>query len=140
MKHLLLTLLLTPAVFAADFSGIWVSSVKQPDGHTDREVLVLKQNGNQLTGRVERAWGNLDIQQGTVDGNRFTITAKTSDGYTITCQGSLEDSRLRVKVHEPHGTPYEMVATHSDTDPFMVTSVIPPPAARDLAPNGLAKT
>ena len=140
MKHLLLILLIAPSLFAADFSGIWVSSVKQPDGHTDREVLVLKQTGNQLTGRVERPWGTLDIQQGTVTGDRFTITAKTNDGYSITCEGALEGNKLHVKVHEAHGTPYEMVAVHSDTDPFMVTSVIPPPALHDLPPNGLAKT
>jgi alpha-galactosidase len=140
MKHLLLILLIAPSLFAADFSGIWVSSVKQPDGHTDREVLVLKQAGNQLTGRVERPWGTLDIQQGTVTGDRFTITAKTNDGYSITCEAALEGNKLHVKVHEPHGTPYEMIAVHSDTDPFMVTSVIPPPAVHDLSPNGLAKT
>ena len=140
MKHLLFIVIFAPALFAVDLSGIWVSSSKQPDGHTDREVLVLKQTGNQLAGRVERAWGNLDIQQGTVDGNHFTITAKTTDGYSITCEGVLEESKLHVKVHEPHGTPFEMIAVHSDTDPFMLTSVIPPPALRDLPPNGLAKT
>ena len=140
MKHLLLILLVAPSLFAADFSGIWVSSVKQPDGHTDREVLVLKQTGNQLTGRVERPWGTLDIQQGTVTGDRFTITAKTNDGYSISCEGALEGNKLHVKVHEAHGTPYEMIAVLSDTDPFMVTSVIPPPAVHDLPPNGLAKT
>ena len=78
MKHLLFIVLFAPALFAVDLSGIWVSSIKQPDGHTDREVLVLMQTGNQLAGRVERPWGNLDIQQGTADGNHFTITAKTT--------------------------------------------------------------
>jgi alpha-galactosidase len=140
MKHLLFMVLFAPALFAVDLSGIWVSSIKQPDGHTDREVLVLKQTGNQLAGRVERPWGNLDIQQGTVEGNHFTITAKTTEGYSITCEGVLEESKLHVKVHEPHGTPYEMIAVHSDTDPFTVTSVIPPPALRDLPPNGLGQT
>jgi len=75
MKHLLLILLLAPFLFAVDFSGIWVSSIKQPDGHTDREVFVLKQTGNQLTGKVERAWGTLNIQEGSVDGSHFVIGA-----------------------------------------------------------------
>src|SRR6516165_8288728 len=122
MKHLLLILLIAPSLFAADFSGIWVSSVKHPDGHTDREVLVLKQSGNQLTGRVERAWGNLAIQQGTVDGDRFTITTKSDDGGVFSYDGALENSKLRVTVREPNAKPYELIATHSDTDPFMVTN------------------
>jgi alpha-galactosidase len=140
MKHLLLILLLAPALFAVDFSGIWVSSIKQPDGHTDRDVLVLKQTGNQLTGRVERAWGNLNIQQGSVDGRHFVISAKTQDGYAVGYDGTLEGDKLRVTVHEPNAKPFELVATRSQTDPLTVANVIAPPVLKDLPPNGLAKT
>src|SRR5271166_5065975 len=129
-----------PFLFAADFSGIWASSIKQPDGHTDREVFVLQQNGTRLTGKIERAWGNLVIQQGSSDGNRFTLTAKTDDGYTITCDGALVGDKLHVSVHEPNAKPYELVAARTKTDPFLVASLRPPPAIKDLLPNGLAKT
>ena len=143
MRHLLAILMLclsTPPLFAADLSGIWASSVKQPDGHTDREVFVLQQNGTQLTGKIERPWGNLVIQQGSVDGNHFTVTAKTDDGYTIACDGTLEGDKLHVTVHEPNAKPREFIAERTKTDPFLVAHVLPPPALRDLPPNGLAKT
>ncbi len=143
MKHViaLVALLLSASIgFAADLSGIWVSSVKQPDGHTDREVFVLQQSGNQITGKIERAWGNLVIQQGTLDGDRFTFTAKTGDGYAITGAGTLAGDKLQVSVHEPNRNPYDLVATRTQVDPFIVTNVLPPPALHDLPPNGLAKT
>jgi alpha-galactosidase len=105
-----------------------------------QRLFVLQQSGNQLTGKVERAWGNLVIQQGNVDGSQFTLTAKTDDGYTITCSGTLEGDKLQVAVHEPNRSPYDLVATRTQTDPFMVANVLPPPALRDLPPNGLAKT
>jgi alpha-galactosidase len=140
MKHLLLVLLFTPALFAIDFSGIWVSSIKQPDGHTDREVFVFKQAGNQLTGKVERPWGTLNIQEGSVDGSHFVLTAKTDDGYKVGYDGTLAADKLRVTVHEPNAKPFELVAARSATDPFLVDHPVAPPAVRDLAPNGLAKT
>ena len=140
MKHLLLILLLAPFLFAVDFSGIWVSSIKQPDGHTDREVFVLKQTGNQLTGKVERAWGTLNIQEGSVDGSHFVIGAKTDDGYAVGYDGTLAGDKLRVTMHEPNAKTFELVAARSTTDPFLVEHVIAPPSVRDLPPNRLAKT
>jgi len=143
MRHLLAFLalsLLSPLLFAGDLSGIWVSSVSQPDGHTDREVLVLQQRGNQLTGKIERPWGSLNIHQASVDGDRFTLIAKTDDGYTITCDGALEGDKLRLAVREPNAKPYELVAVRSKTDPFLVSNVVAPPAVHDLPPNGPART
>ena len=143
MKSLIAVLALflsAPLMVAADLTGIWLYSAKQPDGHTDREVFVLRQNGTQLSGKLERAWGNLVIQQGSVDGNHFTVTAKTDDGYTIACDGTLEGDKLHVTVHEPNAKPYELVAARTKTDPFLVANVIPSPALHDFLPNGLAKT
>ncbi len=137
----LVALLLSASIgFAADLSGIWLYSVKQSDGHTDRTVLVLQQSGNQLSGKIENPWGNLNIQQGSVDGNRFKITANTDDGYTIAYDGTVEGDKLHVTVREPNHEPRELVATRTTTDPFIVANVIPPPALKDIPPNGLAKT
>jgi len=143
MRHLLAFLLLflsAAPLFAADFSGIWVSAIKQPDGHTDRQVLVLQQSGNQLTGKWEKAWGNLTIEQSSIEGNRFTLKARTSDGDIFSAEGALEAGKLRFTVRETSAKSYELVATRSQTDPFVLRNVISPPAVKDLPPNGLAKT
>jgi alpha-galactosidase len=144
MKNRVITLVMmflsAPLLFAADLAGIWTSSIKQPDGHTDREVFVLEQDGNQLRGKLERAWGNLSVQQGSVEGNRLNLTAKTEDDYTISVEGALEGNKLRLTVHEPNAKPYELIAARTATDPFLVANVLPPPPINDLPSNGLAKT
>ncbi len=132
--------LFAPLLIAADLSGIWVSSIKQPDGHTDREVLVLQQSGNQLTGKIERPWGSFKIEPGPVEGNHFSVTAATDDGYKVGYAGTLEGDKLHVTIQEPNHKPYELVAARSTSDPFRIANVIQPPAVRDLPPNGLAKT
>ena len=143
MKYFIVFLALflcAPILFAADLSGIWLYSSKAPDGHSDREVLVLQQTGAQLTGKMERPWGTFNIQKGTVDGNHFTLTATTDDGYAITSDGTLEGNKLHVTVREPNQQPRELIAERTKTDPFTVTNVIPPPALHDVPYNGLAKT
>ena len=143
MRHLIAFValsLLAPLMFAADFSGIWLYAAKAADGHTDREVFVLRQDGNHLTGKVERPWGNFNIQQATLDGNHFALTAKTSDGYAVVYEGTLEGDKLHVTVKEPNQSPRELVAERVPADPFTIANVAPPPAVKDLSPNGLAKT
>jgi alpha-galactosidase len=144
MRHLIAILSLclsAPLLFAADLTGVWLYSARQPDGHTDRMVLVLQQNGDYLTGNIEHAWGSLTIREGSVDGNRFTITAPISDGRSYICEGTLEGDKLRFTVRDPNAKPYEVVAERTKTDPFRPAGqAIAPPAVRDLTPNGLAKT
>ncbi len=144
MRHLIAILSLclsAPLLFAADLTGIWLHSARQPDGHTDRIVLVLQQDGNQLTGKIEHAWGSLTIREGSVDGNRFTITATISDGRSYICEGTLDGDKLHFTVRDPNAKPYDVVAERTKTDPFRLAEPpIAPPRVRDLTPNGLAKT
>ena len=143
MKRLIAILALlfaAPLLFADDLSGIWVSSTKQPDGHTSQMVLALQQNGNQLTGKIEHPWGRLNIKESKVDGNHFSVTAITNEGHTYVCEGALEADKLVFAVRDPNAKPYNVVAARAKSDPFKVANVITPPAIRDLPPNGLAKT
>ena len=131
--------LCTPLIFAADLTGIWLFSAKQPDGHTARMVLDLQQNGYNLTGKIEHPWGTLHIEEGKVEGDHFFITAP-SDGGPYICEGTLEGDQLHFAVRDPNAKPYEVIAVRSPSDPFRVSSPLPPPAVRDLRTNGLAKT
>ena len=140
MKHLITLLLLAPLTFAADLSGIWFHSAKATDGHTVKMALVLTQTGTQLSGKVKLPWGDVDITQGSVDGNHFTLTAKESTWFNLTAQGSLEGDKLHLTVHENKDKPYEVVAERTNTDPFVIPNIATPPAVKDLPPNGLAKT
>ena len=143
MKRLIaiLTLLFAaPLLFAADLSGIWVSSTKQLDGHTSQMVLALQQDGNKLTGKIEHPWGRLDIKESKVDGNHFSVTAITNEGHPYVCEGALDGDKLVFAVRDPNAKPYNVVASRAKSDPFQVAKPLTPPAVRDLPPNGLAKT
>lgn len=126
--------------FAADFSGIWLQQSTYPDGHSNSQAIVLQQNGNQLTGRIDHVWGHFTIDKGTVDGNRFQFTARTWDGDMLTGQGTLDGDKLHVTVRAGTDKPSEFVAVRSATNPLTPAEIIPPPALHDLPPNGLAKT
>jgi len=144
MKRLIAILALlffAPLLFAADFTGTWLYSAKQPDGHTTRMVLALQQSGDTLTGKIENPWGNLDIKESRVDGNHFSVTGIIDDGRPYICEGTLEGDTLRFTVRDPNAKPYEVVAARAKSDPFRLAGPpIAPPAVRDLAANGLAKT
>jgi alpha-galactosidase len=143
MRKLIVLLVLclsATSLLAADFSGIWLSSSMAADGHTDQAVLALQQSGNQITGKFERAWGNMKIEQGSVEGNKLSFTARSGDNYVINGEGVLEGDKLHVTVHDADRKSYELVAQRAKVDPLTVANVIPPPPIKDLAPNGLAKT
>ena len=130
MKHLIAFLLLTPALFAADLSGIWFHSTKAADGHTVKMALVLTQSGTQLSGKVKLPWGDVAITQGSVDGSHFTLTAKESTWFALTAEGALEGGKLHFTVHENKDKPYEVVAERTTTDPFVIPNIAPPPAVK----------
>jgi len=134
-------MLSSPLLFAADLSGIWLRSAKQPDGHTSQMVLALQQSGDTLTGKIEHPWGALIIKQGKVDGEHFSVSAITNEGRSYVCEGRLEGDKLHFTVREGDGKPHDVVAARAKSDPFQpVGPPLTPPAVRDLPPNGLAKT
>src|SRR5580692_5415698 len=134
-------ILSSPFLLAADLTGIWLHSAKQPDGHTSQMVLALQQSGNSLTGKIEHPWGALIIKQGKVDGDHFSVSAMTNEGRSYVCEGTLEGDKLHFTVREGDAKPYDIVAARAKSDPFQpVGPPLTPPAVRDLPPNGLAKT
>src|SRR5271165_4140653 len=137
---ILALVLSAPLLFAADFTGIWLSSAQQPDGHTTQMVLVLQQNGNQLTGKIEHPWGRLDIKESKVDGDHFSVTAITDKGHPYVCEGTLDGDKLRFTVHDPNTKSHAIVAGRAKSDPFQVATPLTPPAVRDLPGNDRAKT
>jgi lysophospholipase L1-like esterase len=61
---------------SASFSGDWIWTMDTPNGETSA-ALILKQEGNRLTGRFSRdgtRW--LEIEQGRVDGDAFSWIVK----------------------------------------------------------------
>jgi hypothetical protein len=110
MKSLFCTLLLvclcSVALIAAGIDGTWYQEVTRdgPDGQmTIKTTVNLKSADNKLTGTVLSAWGDrempaAEIQDGKVEGSKFSFTVKREFGgneMVIKYQGTIEGDVLK---------------------------------------------
>jgi len=111
MKILLCCLMLAGLVRIAsadvDVSGKWSGSfnVTRPDGETkdDTALLVLKQNGSDITGTAGPNEGEqYPITKGRIDGNRITLEIR-DDEKVIQMELLLADDRLKGEANMSHG-------------------------------------
>ncbi len=83
----------------AGLSGDWIWTIRGPDGNPIEAPLVLKQDGNSVTGKFARGQDRwLEIENGKVDGNEFTWIVKRDrpDGSIMTYRmsGKLEGNKI----------------------------------------------
>ena len=71
----------------ADLSGKWVGAVKDPDGNEHPVHLVLKVEGEKLTGTAQADGDPLNIDEGKVSGNDFSFKVNPPDGASIPVYG-----------------------------------------------------
>ncbi len=116
-----LTLLLFAAVAAAaPIDGKWVSERKmERDGQTFTftQTYDLKSDGNKLTGSISTVFGDrepmvIQIQDGKVDGNKFSFTAtfNTPNGdFKMVYDGTVAGDTMKGSVSrgDGEGRPFE---------------------------------
>ena len=111
MRKLLgLLAVVTLAAFAADVvTGTWKGNV-ETHGGTFENTLVLKADGNQLTGTLQGGpGGDLKIEEGKVDGNNVSFAVNMEMGklsYTGAVNG--DDLKLKVTLGDSGMPPLEM--------------------------------
>jgi alpha-galactosidase len=118
------------------FAGRWAATGRTLDnGEQEKAVLVLQQNGNQLTGHLQ-TWGFDGDITGKVDGSHFDLFGPRSNTRPM-ISGDLVNGELhglmfgrRAWVAKP--------ATPADDIPAI--PYIEPPALHKVSSNGLAKT
>ena len=72
MRTLILLALCAICALAADVTGTWKGSIETPNG--SREVTMhLKADGAKLTGTVSGRQGDVEIQDGKVDGDNVSF-------------------------------------------------------------------
>jgi len=121
---------------AQTFAGHWAAAGRTLDnGEQEKAILVLQQDGSQLTGHLQ-TWGFDGDIKGTVNGNHFELFGFRDDKRPF-ITGDLVDGELhgmmfgrRVWVAKP--------ATPADELPKI--PYIEPPALHKVPGNGLAKT
>lgn len=105
IQKLLLALLvsvLTLTAFAADVSGTWTGIFHTREGGAFETVLVLKVDGNQLTGTLQQ--GNSDeiqIENGKVNADQvsFSVTRGSGDkAHQVNYTGKVEANSLKLNM------------------------------------------
>jgi hypothetical protein len=98
MKHILmLALLLGPmTLFAQSIDGDWKGTRETPNG-TIEITYSLKADGNKLTGVLKSSFGELPIENGKIDGKKFSFSVTIND-FTINNTGELtSDDEMMIK-------------------------------------------
>lgn len=72
------SLLLFVAAIAADLSGKWVGQLSTPDGNSLDVSYNFKVDGNKLTGSASSPAGDVSIDNGKVDGDKFSFTVNVN--------------------------------------------------------------
>lgn len=91
---LIFVLSLVTCGLAADLDGTWKSTINSPRGQMDF-ILKLKTNDNELTGTLTGFRGESEIQNGKINGNRFTFETEMN-GEIVTNEGVLSGPTLFV--------------------------------------------
>jgi len=82
----------------ADLTGKWKGSIKTPDGNELPVTYNFKADGNKLTGTVDSPQGTVSVDDGKIDGDKFSFKV-TVDGndyphtgkmYTDSCAMDLD--------------------------------------------------
>lgn len=103
---------------AADVSGKWVAQVPGRDGQTRETTIVLKQEGENLTGSVSGRQGAMTpIADGKVSGDTVTFTVTMErGGNTIkqTYSGKVSGNEIQFKREGGQGPAREFVAKRAN--------------------------
>jgi adenine-specific DNA methylase len=100
MKRFMLALFATAALsFGADIDGKWLAKTEGPNGA--REVTMnFKADGAKLTGTISARQGDVEIQDGKVDGDNisFSVVRKMQDRELKTdYKGVLKGGELKLQ-------------------------------------------
>jgi hypothetical protein len=106
-------LLTTLAVFAENVAGTWKGSYPGRDGQTRESTIVLKADGEKLTGTVSGGrGGDSEIKEGTIKGSDIAFSVVRNFGgneVTVKYKGKVAGDAIQFKV-EAGERSYEMTA------------------------------
>lgn len=71
------------ATLAADIAGKWDITAQSPAGRSMKLELVLKQDGDKVTGTLGNERGTVDLADAKLDGNDFTFKITVEGVYAV---------------------------------------------------------
>ncbi len=136
--------LVTSVIICADepLTGHWLHEDVNPDGNVTQIVLILKQKGTELTGRVVFSWGELEIQNGFTDGKtfRFSMMTPADSEKPAIYDGKCDGDEIEISSRWPGNNNTSYRARRAADTVGLPPARIPPPPLHSVPPNGLAKT
>ena len=91
-------LALAVCLFAADLNGKWTGVMKGGNGDLDT-TMMLKVDGEKLTGTVTNMYGEEQITEGSVKGDAISFTIIAGGGqFKLLYKGKVETDQIRFKV------------------------------------------
>jgi len=99
-------------LFAENATGTWKGSYPGRDGQTRESTIVLKAEGEKLTGTVAGGRGESEIKDGTIKGGDISFSVVRNFGgndVTVKYKGKLVGDAIQFKV-EAGERFYEMTA------------------------------
>jgi hypothetical protein len=94
--------ILVPAAFAADAAGTWKGSISTVVGMSEC-TIVLKTEGEKISGTVRMDVFGADITNVKLEGNRVSFTVNMDFG-TLTYEGVVSGDELKFIVSAPDGS------------------------------------
>ncbi|GAB4244342.1 MAG: hypothetical protein Kow00109_20240 [Acidobacteriota bacterium] len=102
----LVAMLLSGALQAADLAGTWKGTMDTQMGPTD--VTIVIEPGEKLKGRVYAADFAADIENGKIEGDRFSSEIHIVYG-TSKFEGTVSGDEMKLTVTGVYGDKYELV-------------------------------
>ncbi len=105
-RLILMGLLATVMIWAADASGKWTAEFQGRNGNTMTVTMNLKAAGDKLTGTVSGRSGDTDISDGKVDGDNvsFTVVREyNGNQFKQNYQGKLDGDVIHFTVKSEGG-------------------------------------
>jgi hypothetical protein len=87
--------------FAVDFNGNWEGTFSTPNGDIQL-VFHFKVDGAKLTGSVETPHGNIDIEEGKVEGDKISFKTHVNDSE-VNHSGTISGDTIQLGVDGPWG-------------------------------------
>ncbi len=99
-----------PDAAGLDLTGTWSL---EGGGRGFKSTLTLKQDGTQLSGKLESEMGVADITAGSLEGDQFKLTISATfqnQKFTFTLSGKATKEELTGKFETPFGEPSDFTA------------------------------
>ncbi len=98
LRFAALMIVLVACLFAADLNGKWTGTLKGQNGDLDT-TMVLKVDGDKLTGTVSNMYGEEQVTDGSVKGDDINFTILAGGGqFKLVYKGKVERDQIRFKV------------------------------------------